>query len=528
MKIIAKKNENTLTSILSLLNVEYTREYTNKYFNEHPYKYSLFGLSKMLTNYGVYNKGIKIASKEDIHFLEPPFIAHIGNDFVTVDNISEENISYYWYKRQLTIPINIFLEMWSGTVLLAESNDDSIEPDYKQHKRKEQLASLQIKLLQLAGIVLGGIGIYQNAIFSSGGLTLLFVLNLVGIYIGYLLIQKQINIHSNVANKICSLFAHSDCNDVLKSPASKFLGVIGWSELGFSYFLSNAFLILFIPKLLPFLVFFNILSLPYSFWSIWYQKFRAKTWCPLCLIVQLLFWLLFISSSIFGFIQIPHFTIMNCLSIALIYGIPFLTINIILPHQITEKKLAEITQQFNSLQVNDKIFLGLLRDQPFYEVDKNVPTIMFGNPNAKNIITVFSNPHCEPCANMHKKLEQLLKDTKNQYCIQYILSSFNESVNSSCEFLIYVNNVFPEIERNRVYNEWFDKGKYDRENFFKKYSFIENKNISEEFQKHLEWKNKTKLNATPTVLFNGYELPEMFFQQVDKLVFFTDLEIDPK
>ena len=37
-----------------------------------------------------------------------------------------------------------------------------------------------------------------------------------------------------------------------------------------------------------------------------------------------------------------------------------------------------------------------------------------------------------------------------------------------------------------------------------------------------------KLEATPTVLFDGYELPEMFFQQIEKLVFFTDLEVDPK
>lgn len=28
--------------------------------------------------------------------------------------------------------------------------------------------------------------------------------------------------------------------------------------------------------------------------------------------------------------------------------------------------------------------------------------------------------------------------------------------------------------------------------------------------------------------FDGYELPEMFFQQIERLIFFTDLEVDSK
>lgn len=52
--------------------------------------------------------------------------------------------------------------------------------------------------------------------------------------------------------------------------------------------------------------------------------------------------------------------------------------------------------------------------------------------------------------------------------------------------------------------------------------------MSPEYQTHLEWKKKTKLHATPTVLFDGYELLEMYFQQIEKLVFFTDLEVDTK
>lgn len=384
-----KEHTNILTSILSLLDVRYTSKYANRYFNEHPHKYSLFGLSKMLTYYGVHNVGVKVADKENIHSLEPPFIAHVGNDFVTVKDISKDNICYYWHQKKLIISIKEFFDLWSGVILVPEADETSIEPDYKQHRKEEVATSIQKILLLLSGIILVAIGLYQNLIFWNWGLALLLALNLIGIYIGYLLVQKQVYIHSRVADKICSLFAKSDCNDILTSPAAKFLGVVGWSELGLSYFLSNTFLILFAPNLFPYLALINNLVLPYTFWSIWYQKFRAKAWCPLCLVVQLLFWLLFITNLALGLIQVPEFSVLNILSIALTYGIPFLLINFFLPYQMTGNKLIETTQQFNSLKMNDKVFLGLLKEQTFYTIDEDVSTIIFGNPKAKNTITIF-------------------------------------------------------------------------------------------------------------------------------------------
>ena len=525
MRLSSDKKTNPLISILSLLDVRYTNEYTNKYFNEHPYKYNLFGLSKMLTYYGVHNRGIKIPNKEDIQFLESPFVAHIGNSFVAVESVSNNNVSYYWHNNKLKVSLSDFLSMWTGVVLVVESDITSIEPDYEQHRKEEWINLIPKWLLLSAGIILLGIGFYQNCIYQNLGLILLFILNFIGVYIGYLLVQKQINIHSHISDKICSLFAQGDCNDVLNSPAAKFMGVIGWSEIGLSYFLSNIYILLFAPDFLAYSVFINILVLPYSFWSVWYQKFRAKAWCPMCIIVQILFWALFIVNLLWNFVRMPAFSILSILSIGLIYGVPLLLINLLLPYQVITQRLINVTQQFNSLKMNEKVFVGLLRDQKKYEVDE-VSTIEFGNSDAKNTITVFSNPHCEPCARMHRKIEKLLEDTHNNFRIQYILSSFDNTLDCSCEFFIFINKRYPREERNKIYNEWFDYGKYNKENFFEKYSFdINDKTMSEEYERHLEWKKKTKLRATPTVMFNGYELPAIFFHELDKLVFFTDLEI---
>lgn len=525
MKRNPKRHTNTFTSILSLLGVKYTNRYANKYFNEHPHKHNMLGFSEMLTHYNVFNKGIKVEDKEDIYSFSSPFIAHIDNEFVTIESISRKDVVYYSHRNKMIIPTKDFLIIWTGIALLVETNETSIEPDYKQHRYEDLINYTQRTLLLFAGIAISGIGFIQSNIYQSLGLILILLLNLIGVFISYLLVQKQFRTHSGMADEICSLFVQSNCNDLLNTPAANFLGIIGWSEIGFSYFLSNIFILLFTPHLIFYLVLLNILTLPYSFWSVWYQKSKAKTWCPLCLIVQSLLWILFFTCLFFGYVQIPKYSILNVLSISLIYGTPLLLIDLLLPYQVKEQKTTEITQQFNSLKLNDRVFMTMLKENTFYEVN-NISSIILGNPEAKNTITIFTNPHCDPCAKMHKKIEKLLKDTNNQFRIQYILSSFHDKYNSSSEFFIYINRKHTKEERDRIYNEWFTKGKYNREKIFKNYSFTTDYKASEEFQRHLRWQKETNLQSTPTVIFNGYKLPNTFFYQIEDLIFFTNLNID--
>ena len=48
---------------------------------------------------------------------------------------------------------------------------------------------------------------------------------------------------------------------------------------------------------------------------------------------------------------------------------------------------------------------------------------------------------------------------------------------------------------------------------------MDNPAIEAEFQKHEAWKQKTQIKGTPTVLVNGYQLPET--NNVEDLRYFT-------
>jgi protein-disulfide isomerase len=483
----------------------------------------------MLSDYGIENAGTKIHDKEtDLFNIELPFIAHTGSDFVVVYKIAGDQVHYLWNGKKITLSITQFIQSWSGIILLTETSPKSIEPEYKAHKKQELFGLAQIVLLfgAIGGTLLfAGI---QHAIFQNIGLTVLLLINLIGVYTGYLLVLKQIKIQSKYADKICSLFSKSDCNNVLESDVAKLWGVFGWSEIGLGYFVANVLLILFLPQWISFVAILNLVTLPYTFWSVWYQKFKAKQWCPLCLIVQGLLWCVFLLNLLFGFIQLPVFdgnTLGVFLFIACIYGVCILVLNLLVPKLGNNSSIEQLNQEINSIKAHEDVFKTLLTKQPCYEVSKTDSQILFGNPKSHLQITIFTNPFCNPCAKMHKRVEQFLQDTKGNVCIQYIFSSFHPDLDFANKALI---EAYLEKEQNkfeRIIGDWFEKGKPLKEAFFDGLQLdMTNPAIEAEFQKHENWKAKTQLRATPTILVNGYKLPDNY--KIEDLRYFVNLEID--
>ncbi|GHT19387.1 hypothetical protein AGMMS4957_03760 [Bacteroidia bacterium] len=521
------KGNNIFVSFLELLNVKHTREFSGRYFHEHPHKYNLFGISKMLSDYGIANAGTKIENKdEEIFNIELPFIAHFGGgDFVIVYKIEQEKVWCIWNEQEISLSLSEFIDAWSGVILLAETSKDSIEPNYKVNRKKEILNAAQTYMLLFAGGLLLLLAYIRNSLFADWGLTLLLLLNFAGIYIGYLLVQKQLRIHSKYADKICSLFKQSDCNNVLESKAAKLWGVFGWSEIGLGYFSANALILLFLPQLVSYVAILNIFALLYSVWSVWYQKFKAKQWCALCLIVQILFWLVFATNLTFGFIQMPDFNMANWLLLGCIFVFPILGFNILIPKISKERLVQHLKQEINSLKADDDVFKVFLKKQTHYEVDKSDSQIRFGNSDANLQITILTNPFCYPCAMMHKRIEKLLKAMDEQICIQYIFSSFEPSLDFANKYLIAAFLVHNTDIFRQIIGDWFDKGKLLKEQFFKDLHLsIDSFTVETEFQKHEMWRGKTQIRGTPTILVNGYQLPENY--KIEDLRYFTKLEID--
>jgi protein-disulfide isomerase len=215
------------------------------------------------------------------------------------------------------------------------------------------------------------------------------------------------------------------------------------------------------------------------------------------------------------------------------YCFMILGINMLIPKLNTDKYAQSLKQTINSMKANEAVFTAILKQQPYYKTNDCNSVIRFGNPHSKLHVTVFSNPYCKPCAKMHIRIEDLLKKVNNDISVQYMLSSFKEDLNSTNKYLIaaclFQNS--PRLEGQgwsneamQILSDWFEKGKAQKDDYFKNFSLnMENPAIEEEFQKHEAWRQKTQLSATPTILVNGFQLPVSY--KIEDIRYFTNLDL---
>lgn len=500
---------NIIIELLRILGVKYTTKYVIRIYKSNPYRNSLYGLSMILSLYNINNVAIQLKNKKQIINLQPPFIAYASNSFVLVKKISNGRFECLFNNEYLNIAIDEFLSIWSGILLMIETNDRSIEPNYFENRKRELMEVLFSNLLWMILIIIGFFYLTFSNLWTIETLLILTLL-LFGAYVSLLLLQKQLKIQSSYADKLCSLFNKNSCNSVLESEASKFLGIFSWSEIGFVYFVSTFLICTGGTPWISYCAWINVFALPYSLWSVWYQRFKVKQWCPMCLIIMSIFWLLFLMNLCFGYLEMQSFDSLEILFLMMLYAFSFLIIHKLVSVFTAALSKEELVYEINNIKMNEDVFVNLLKSSEYHEVSYSTSHIVFGNPKAKILITILTNPHCEPCAKMHFRLNTLLTKTNDKYCIQYIFSSFDESLSISNKMLIAAYFKYSREDATKLYNKWFKDGKYERSVFFDQNDLVINEIVEQEYLSHEAWIAKTKLRTTPTILINGYELPVQY------------------
>lgn len=397
----------------------------------------------------------------------------------------------------------------SGVVLVPVDASKTIEPNYAKNKRLERLGQVEIMFIVIALVaVLSMIGLNSGSLLNIDTL-IIIMLDVIGVILTSLIINKTIKNSGRVADKLCNLLKEHNCTDILELPVAKLFGLYGWGEIGLSYFLVSAVSLLVVPSMV--LVPLSVLScvaLSYSCWSIWYQKVRAKSWCMLCLMVQLVI----VLQAVIGFYELYNYDIViNDAKVLLILGF-FMAVSTLVANRVVKilAKSLEADKWYSKLTLlkyNDDIVNNLFDQQPSYDVSDNASTIVFGPNEAKYKITILSNPYCMPCARIHDTIKQFYLAGCQ---IQYVFTSFNEDLAVTNRYLIGSYLSYEQNVAWDLYNRWYDGGFLQKEAFFDK-SFDANlKGIDDELDKHNRWKSETGFSATPTVLINGKPLPKEF------------------
>ena len=500
---------NILEHFLDAIDVKYTKEFADTLFYEHPHKNNMLGLKQMLDVYGVETVGVSIDSKE-LKELNFPCILHINGDFIIGLSCATDSITYLQHGKETTVSHDVFKQLWTNKALVIRDTTEAIEPDYREHLRNELISRMKKYGIPIMLTLVVAIGLLNNIEKIDILYTTRIVLSSLGLLVCLMLMEKQLFEESRYGDRVCSLFRHTDCNSVLDGAMAKVLGV-SWSEMGLGYFVANILLLSLFPTSSCTVAAINWAAMLYGVWSIYYQWRIAKSWCVLCMITQIIIWTMGIVSIIMYLSEPFAFDIITDSLYCIVFAISILYVHQYAMANAADKKRTRAIQQYRALKVNSDVAKALIEKSEFYETSLNDSSIIFGNHNAAMRVTILSNPHCNPCARMHKKVETLLKQSRNEICVQYIFSSFNEQLEDSSRYLIsnYFNN--HKDEALSKFALWYTNEKFDYERIIKSNNEqIHTEAVEKEMEKHRIWREKTSLIATPTVLVNGYKLPSEY------------------
>lgn len=306
-----KNTEGTLfTDILTALQIPHTEDYSRQRYAGMPFL-TWFGLSKLLKEYGVEAEGYQLASPTDIASVPPPFVMQTRHGAVLVTSIgSDGTVRYVSKGEREIIKLDALAADATGVVMPVRKVSDVGEPHYRAH-RVVEIADVAKKRLLWVCLALMFIYFFiAHGLWREVSTVLLCAFSIAGLTFSMMLMQKSLWFANKKADRFCGALEKGGCDEILKLKASTFFGIVRWSDVGFTYFSVTLAVLLLWPQYTGYLAIFNACCLPFTCWSIWYQRFRAHHWCTMCVAVQATLWCIFfcmLGGGWFG--RIPQFGI---------------------------------------------------------------------------------------------------------------------------------------------------------------------------------------------------------------------------
>ena len=528
-------------SLLKILGVKVSPGTLKKDIEEHPYYPSLLCISDVLSKYGIENITASFTT-DKVPDIPPPYITRIrsrqGNKelLVTVQKKVGDVFHFHDPEKHKVIASHEpdFLKDSTGIILMADPAAHAGERDYdKQMKiwRKERMAKYAIFMLIPLVILLSGL----NTVFTIGqGAVLPFtytVLTFSGCIISFLLLIFEADQHNPLLKQICGTGEKVNCGAILNSRAAK-IGGVSWSVIGFTYFAGGFLLSLLQPQALSISAWLNMLAIPYVPFSIYYQWRIAKQWCPLCLSVQMVLVLQFLT-TLAGNFHIPSSMTTQTITVSLVaYLIPAVGVTLLLPAIRGKKEAGSLKRYLHRLKQDPDIFQGLLSRQKAVTENVEGLGITLGNPDATYQIVKVCSPYCHPCSIAHPVIEDILHNNPDvQVRIIFKVPADNDDLKlQPVKHLMAIaadNNI--NLTKQAL-DDWYLAEKKDYQAFALKYPLpekLDSQNGAIDAMRN--WCTNTGTRYTPTIFLSisseekgvFRELPEMY--SVNDLKYFLSV-----
>jgi protein-disulfide isomerase len=516
-------------AFLKILNIKVNKETVNEILRSHPDYPSILSISDTLYKFYISNGAGRI-EKADIDELPVPFMAPLKDKefpIAVVKEVTDSSVLIYNKNFTKTISLNkeTFFKKWDGVYLLAEPDEHAGEQNYQSNKQKAFFNKVAPAVTLILFIVLSVLLLNRNAIGGSFSLSQLIGIHIqysilvAGVFVTSLLLWYEVDKFNPILNKVCTGISKGNCSLILSSRYGRIFSWLSWSEVGFFYFSGSLLILLFnnnINSSILLISWLNILALPYTIFSIYFQWQVAKQWCVLCLAVQALL-------ILGGFNILAHSFIGTATDISFPFVVQstLIVLSLILLWYILKSYILQFQENKNvkkehlRMKLNEDVFDSLLQSQKKLNVPVDGIGIDFGNPNASNTLIKVCNPYCGPCARAHAKIEELLAQTSNLK-VKIIFTTSNLDSDISLRptrhlmAIATLNRDNQSIIKQSL-DDWYlaDDKNYDL--FAEKYPL--NGALQEQGNKIEamdDWCKEMGISFTPTLFFNGYQFPDAY------------------
>ncbi|MDB5086755.1 MAG: hypothetical protein JWR09_749 [Mucilaginibacter sp.] len=510
--------EAAVNKLLTTLSIKIDPEIISGELEKHPDYPSLLALSEVLTALNIENAAYHVDTNS-LTNVPCPFIAHTninGGDFLVVNKINGDKVtvsSEKWNNHKINL--DEFKKLFKGIVLTAEPS-----AIFKTTPYTTLLSTIKIPAISAALLLILVLALFNTGYFSKidWQTVLLTIFKTVGLITSILLLIQSIDSNNPLVQKLCQSGTKTNCNVILTSKAAKVFDGLTWSEVGFFYF-SGTWLILLLGggsgTIWWILAGLNILSLPYTFYSIYYQARIAKQWCVLCCTVQAVLWLEFVPLITIAYkpsFRLKDVWVSTAGTIISSMLIPVILWLIAKPLILKVKQLRPLKQQLRKFKYNTNLFNNALMTQPKYSQPDDTWSIVLGNLKADHIITMVSNPYCAPCAKAHNQLIELLEQRDDlQARIVFTASNTDEDIKTPVSrHLMALNQKPDKTIVKEALHDWYQQKQKTYEAWAKVYPVQIVEADFHKLDKQRIWCEMAEVTATPTMLLNGYRLSDLY------------------
>lgn len=216
----------------------------------------------------------------------------------------------------------------------------------------------------------------------------------------------------------------------------------------------------------------------------------------------------FSSAQSYGFLAFSTFG----LTTLVCFLAPILSWAFLKPFFTDASQIKSLKSQLKKFKYNSDLFNQALKNQPRYAVPDDLMPIVLGNPNAETTITMVSNPFCGPCAKAHETLDQWLK-TRDDVKIKIVFATADRDDDDKTKISRHVSALSrlndAELLESAL-NDCYRQGDKKYEEWARKYPVSQNADLAKVTLRQKEWCSMAEITSTPTLLVNGYKLPEPY------------------